>query len=385
MIDYSEIGRETWLESSFLKKNKRLLMMFYLWMEANSILDFKFKFIHFLDLLTDISKEDVLQIQKDWEYIVAKIKRGDAHLLSEGDTYYLGACTKAANNKVTRVQFVKDRPDAKPRAFSLKQQYLNYLIQTKLLKKNITTESIFKKVRRVETIEDAVKGIFTPFLGTTDKEILKKLGLNLNKGAKGYKRSIVNRIFGVNSGRIEELEKANITLKVLTLESTGTLKESVAFRAFKFKELVNEVWYDEIEEEMADFHFQLESRKFLFVVFQKQKNSQDIVLMKTMFWNFPIVDMPKAEEVWKKTINLINEGQIIKEVRIMKNGKERVLTHFPGLVFNGVAHVRPHAQIAADTELLPIPDQHTGRKEMTKQCFWLNAKYVERAIQGHNE
>jgi DNA mismatch repair protein MutH len=144
MINYETVINESWKLSSFLKKNKTLLLMFYLWIENQSILDYEFKFIHLLNLLEDISDEDVYQIQKDWEYIVSKIKRGEAHLLSEGDTYYLGACTKAMDSSVTRNQPMSSIP-AKPRAFSFKQQYINYLVQTKLLGEKTNSDSIFKK------------------------------------------------------------------------------------------------------------------------------------------------------------------------------------------------------------------------------------------------
>ncbi len=237
MINYDTVVNETWKLSSFLKKNKSLLLMFYLWKENKSILDYEFKFVYLLNLLEDISSEDVFQIQKDWEYIVSKIKRGEAHLLSEGDTYYLGACTKAANSRVVRDQPMNRAP-AKPRAFSFKQQYINYLIQTKLLGEKTNTDSIFKKQRRIETIEDLIKEKFSIFIGKTDEEILGKLGSNLGTKAKSYKRLIVNRILDVNSNNIEELEKANITLKVITLEHSGTLRESMSFPAFDYKDLV---------------------------------------------------------------------------------------------------------------------------------------------------
>lgn len=363
MINYDTVVNETWKLSSFLKKNKSLLLMFYLWMENKSILDYEFKFVHLLNLLEDISDEDVFQIQKDWEYIVSKIKRGEAHLLSEGDTYYLGACTKAANSRVVRDQPMNRAP-AKPRAFSFKQQYINYLIQTKLLGEKTNTDSIFKKQRRIETIEDVIKEKFSVFIGKTDKEILNKLGSNLGTKAKSYKRLIVNRILDVNSNNIEELEKANITLKVITLEHTGTLRESMSFPAFDYKDLVTQIWNDEEEESMADFHLQLETKKFLFVVFQKQKGSAHIVLKKTMFWNFPMKDISEAESVWQKTIDCINEGRYDK---------------LPKLKDSHVAHVRPHGKDSTDTISTP---QNT--QEM-KRCFWLNAKYIQQAIENKKD
>lgn len=364
MINYDQVVKETWKTSSFLKKNQVILLMFYLWVQSQSILDYEFKFIHLLDLLNDLSEEDVFQIQKDWEYIVAKIKRGEAHLLSEGDTYYLGACTKAANSRVVRDQPMNSRISAKPRAFSFKQQYINYLIQTKLLGKKSNTDSIFKKQRRIETIEDIVKEKFAPFIGKTDKEILSKLNSDLGKKSKSYKRLVVNRILDVNSNHIEELEKANITLRVITLEHTGNLKESISFPAFNYKDLVNEVWYDDEEEIMADFHLQLETKKFLFVIFQKQKGDDNIILRKIMFWNFPIQDLNEAEKVWQKTIDCINDGRY---------------NELPKIKDSFVAHVRPHGKDSTDTIETP-----QGTKEM-KRCFWLNAKYIQQAIENNKD
>lgn len=379
MIDYDEVIKETWLESSFLKKNKILLLMFYLWAKNQSILDYEFKFIYLLNLLDDISDEDVFQIQKDWEYIVTKIKRGEAHLLSEGDTYYLGACTKAANSRVVRDQPMNRTP-AKPRAFSFKQQYVNYLIQTKLLGEKTNTDSIFTKQRRIETVEEVIKERFTPFFGKTDKEILAKLDSNLSKKAKSYKRLIANRILGVDSDNVEELEKANITLKVITLEHTGSLRESISFPAFDYKDLVTQVWYDDEEEAMAEFHLQLETRKFLFVVFQKQKGNKDIILRKIMFWNFPMKDIDEAKKVWEETVDLVNQGKIVKEVKVQKNGKKKRFTYFPNSANNRIAHVRPHGKNSADTSSLPVQDILTGEKMYTKHCFWLNAKYIQKAL-----
>lgn len=360
MINYDTVVSETWGASSFLNKNKTLLLMFYLWAENQSILDYEFKFAHLLNLLEDISSEDVFQIQKDWEYIVAKIRRGEAHLLSEGDTYYLGACTKAANSRVVRDQPMNRMP-AKPRAFSFKQQYINYLIQTRLLGEKTNTDSIFKKQRRIETIEDAIKEKFAPFIGKTDREILSRLNSTLGRKSKSYKRLIVNRILDVNSSNIEELEKANITLRVITLEHTGTLKESISFPAFDYKDLVNQIWYDDEEETMADFHLQLETKKFLFVIFQKQKDSNEIILRKTMFWNFPMVDIGEAENVWQRTVDCINEGRY---------------DELPKISESYVAHVRPHGKDSADTVETPQKTQ-----EM-KRCFWLNAKYIQQAIEN---
>jgi len=363
MIDYNDVVNETWEQSSFLKKNKHLLLMFYLWIKNKNILDYEFKYIYPLNLLDGISDEDIYQIQKDWEFIVAKIKRGEAHLLSEGDTYYLGACTKAANNTIVRDQPMSNEP-AKPRAFSFKQQYINYFIQNKLLgNADANTNSIFKTLRRVETIEDRIKEIFSPYIKKNDRQILFMLGSNLQRKSKSYKRLIVNRILGINSNKIQEIEKANVTIKVITLEATGNLKESISFPAFDYFDLVSQTWSASRGDSMADFHYQLETKKFLFVVFQKQKGSDKIILKRTLFWNFPMKDLDEAERVWQKTVDCINEGRY---------------SELPKMKDSSVAHVRPHGKNAKDTIETP-----QGTQEM-KRCFWLNAKYIQNVIDNQN-
>lgn len=359
MINYKEIIRENWETSSFLKKNGLLLLMFYLYLENHSLLDYEFKFVYLLELLKDISAQDVAQIKKDWEFIVEKIRRGEAHLLSEADTYYLGACTKARNSEVLREQPGAEIL-AKPRAFSLKQTYLNYIIQKNLLGIDVDADSIFKGQKKVKTIEEVVADKFKRYIGKTNREIMSSLGWELTTKPKNFKRLLANRILtGTGSNKVEELEKANITLRVITLEHTGTLKESISFPAFDYKDLATQVWYDEEKEIMSDFHSELETNKFLFVVFQKIKGSKDIILKKIQFWNFPMKDLPEAERVFEKAKECIRTGHY---------------EQLPKISESNVAHVRPHGADGTDTIETP---QHT---QELKKCFWLNAKYIQKAL-----
>jgi DNA mismatch repair protein MutH len=134
----------------------------------------------------------------------------------------------------------------------------------------------------------------------------------------------------------------------------------MSFPAFDYKDLVTQVWSDDENDIMADFHTQLETKKFLFVVFQKQKDSEDIILKKTMFWNFPMKDITEVERVWKKTVDCINNGNY---------------GDLPKLKESPISHVRPHGKDSTDT--LETPQ---GTQEM-KRCFWLNAKYIQHAIE----
>lgn len=45
-------------------------------------------------ILWQIPEKDLLLIKSDYETIANRVRKGEAHLLSEGDTMYLGACRK---------------------------------------------------------------------------------------------------------------------------------------------------------------------------------------------------------------------------------------------------------------------------------------------------
>lgn len=356
MIDYMSIIDEVWDTSSFLKKNKLLLLMFYLFEKDKSILDYKFKFVKLLNLLSEISEADIVQIKKDWETIVNKIKAGEAHLLSEGDTAYLGAATKASKSTDRRPQ-PNNSISAKPRAFSLKTTYINYLIQRFLGKEDKNTISLIDKDKELPlTIEENIYSRFNKYLNKTNLEIEESFSLHYKKRPKNHRRLLINKLLGASSNKIEEFEKANITLKVVALEPSGKLVESISFPIFRYKEIVNEIW------EESDFFNQLNEKRFLFVIFQKTKEGFD-VLRNVKFWNFPMKDIDSVKWVWEETVKRIKNKQAYK---------------LPSIKENAVAHVRPHGRNSNDKI-----DTGYGTKEV-KKCFWLNAKYIEEQLNTKN-
>ncbi|MDM5264571.1 Sau3AI family type II restriction endonuclease [Sulfurovum sp. XTW-4] len=352
MINYMNIINEEWESSSFLKKNKLLLLMFYLYEKDIDLSTYEFKLIHLLDLLSETSKEDIAQIQQDWKTIVNKIKAGEAHLLSEGDTAYLGAATKASTSKSRRPQPNSDKP-AKPRAFSLKQSYLNSLIQKYLGKEDRETFSLFDDKSLPKTIEENIHSRFAPYIGCTNTDIEKELEIFYEKRPKSHRRLLVNRILGTNSNKIEELEKADITLRVIALEPSGVLKESISFPKFDYLTIVDELW------EESAFYEQLTTKRFLFVVFRKQKDG-NAILEKIKFWNFPMKDIHEAQLVWEETVKRI---------------KAHKADALPGIKDSPSVHVRPHARDSKDT----IPTGY-GTYEV-KKSFWLNAKYIQKQLE----
>ena len=369
IINYFNVVNQEFENSDFIKKNASILLIFYLHQAGYDILDLIIKLVD----EWNFPSTDLEVIKKDWETIRKKIEEGKAHELSEGDTFYLGACTKGANAYSLRKQPYSDEL-AKQRAFSFKQGYVNHIIAS------IANESsgIYGKlipsvtIAKSKTIEEIILSKFKPFYGKSIETILLKLNLSINIKAKSFYANLTKAILGISLEKeIEEFQKAEIIVKTVRVKANNLPKEDISFPTFKYKEIYSDEW------ENSDFKNILE-HKFLFVFFQFEKDK--LILRKVKLWNMPFLDILEAEKVWRKTKKIITDGEIIKGIKTDVNGKISRLTNFPDKEFNRVAHVRPHAKNTSDTFPLPIIDKLLNVSEYTKHSFWLNNSYVRDEI-----
>jgi DNA mismatch repair protein MutH len=367
IINYLDVYKENFETSSFWKKNAHLLLVFYLHEKETDLLDYIIKLVDDWQY----PSEDLIIIKRDWEFINQKIKDGKAHELSEGDTFYLGACTKGS----TALKSFRDQPfnneQAKQRAYSLKGGYVNHIIANIARDETATYGKIIEHheiLDKTQTIEEIVVSKFLPFYNKSAIQIEKELGLELNQKAKNYFANLTNAILGLKLGqKIEEFEKADIQVKTIRLKENNLPKEDISFPTFEYQELIDINWED------SDFKNILES-KFFFVFYQFK--GKELFLRKVKFWNMSQVDIMEAKEVWDKMRKTLEDGRIVKEV----TDKGIRKTFFPKKSENRISHVRPHAQNSDDTYQLPIIDKLTGSVFYTKHSFWLNASYVRDEI-----
>lgn len=374
IINYVEVVNQEFNSSSFWKKNNNLLLVFYIYETGKEKVDYRIEIVD----EWSFPEIDLEIIKKDWDVIRNKVKDGKAHELSEGDTFYLGACTKGSKGGNLRVQ-PNNTIKAKQRAYSLKQGYVNHIIATlsdgtkENYGKLIPSLSIAKKL----SLEEIVISKFKPFYGQSIEQLVDFFKLDtINIKSKQYfsliSKAILNKILEVPLDKLatsylEEFEKAEIQVKTVRLKENNLPKEDISFPTFKYKELINEDWENSAFKEILE-------HKFLFIFFQFE--NEKLVLRNVKFWNMPYNDLLKAKKVWTKTKQIVTNGEIVKAVKTDKNGKEARVTNFPSKKFSKVSHVRPHAKDASDTYLLPVKDNFTNQVEYTKHCFWLNNTYI---------
>lgn len=366
IINYMTEVDLDFFNSSFWKKNNKLLIFFYSYVrDQNGKPDYK-NFEILSTVLHEFSEFDLEIIKQDWANIQQKIKNGEAHLLSEGDTNILGACTKGASKDTLRIQPFSDIP-AKQRAFSLKQGYMSTLVDKYILNKEhtpfVSSDDVSDK-----NFEDIIKEYFVPYLNKTVLDIAHSLNIELNMDAKNKYQLLVSAILGIKRTNLEDTEefaKLNIKFKTIMLEQSGSLKESMSFEHLDFNEIYH-VPYD-----YSDFKIKFESTQWLFVVFQKDDKGTPW-LRKIKLWHVP-------EEILNNEIRkLYNEvKRLMKEEGIIetKSGK-RYLNNLPKSKFNGVCHVRPKGT-NREKSMIDLPNGD----RIPNQCFWFNSQYIRQIIQ----
>lgn len=373
MIPFTEEIEAPFAESSLWAKSQRMLIIFY---ERNR--DAKhLQTIRYVHLFTP-PEDDLRIIRDDYRTIQSYVMAGRAHELSESLTTYLGAATKGVTAEGShRAQYMNPDVLAKARSFSLKQSYVNHILNEYVIGGKKPDEQIIKPgdLESGFSFEDVVSRKLAPYIGKTAREIAVFFGLKYT-GNKAQWTTLTYRMLGIKGNQSEEFLKAGINVRTVRIESDGKLKESLSFSPFSFKNLMTQEW------ERSDLYEFLESTRFFFVVFERRDNEE--VLLGSRFWSMPAADLEgPVRDCWNQIRKMLSEG-VELTAYISKDGDVKYRNNLPKTRDNRVAHVRPHSTKRAyripgspdignvERDGSELPD---GRW-MTKQSFWLNASYV---------
>lgn len=371
MINYCEVVKEDFEDSHFYTKCQLMLLLFYLHRKDVDYLDFEFLF----SVLWKLPEKDLIVIKQDYETIINKIKCGNAHLLSEGDTMYLGACRKGQRGDSLMKQPYNNEVGAPRRAFSLKPAYmrtiLNYVLESGKkavcnFEIRITQEKEQKKQLvstndlRERTFDEILLRRIAPYIGKNYVEIAQERDIDLSKNPKNKFSIIANSLVSegqnFNVNRSEEFLKAGLTMKTIRVQANGNIKEAMSFENIDYIEVAEcEDWFD-------SRLYELYSGRFMFVIFREQTLGQeDYVLDNAFFWTMPQDDLETAKEYWQHIRNNVLEDKIGAQYWWKGSDKRKF-------------HVRPKAQKA--TDLAPTPNGAFAKK----YCYWFNNDYVKQVV-----
>ena len=370
MIDYMAVVNEDFETSLFYIKSRIMLLIFYLYKKGVSKFDLKFIYT----VLWKLPEKDLLIIRHDFETIVNKIRKGEAHLLSEGDTEYLGACRKGQKGENPRKQPFSDIL-APRRAFSLKPAYMRTVLE--FVKQRGTSavsnfeieiskdELVSLEELKSQSFENILLQRFAPFKGQPYQSIATSKNLDISNNPKNKFAIIANAIASSvkcsNVNRSEEFLKAGLTMKTIRISANGIIKESMSFENIDYLEIAEcDEWYN-------SRLYELYSSRFLFVIFKEQNDKQeDYILSDFFFWTMPAEDLQWAEEYWKHIRQVVLENHISKEYWWKIKDRKKF-------------HVRPKATKAI--QLAPTPQGGFAQK----YCYWFNNDYVREIVKNREK
>lgn len=382
MIDYFAIVSTDFADSHLIHKCRLMLLLFYLHVSGQPSYSYKFLF----RVLWSIPEKDLIIIRNDYETIAGKVRRGEAHLLSEGDTMYLGACRKGQKGDKLQRQPFSDE-GAKKRAFSLKPAYMRHILQHVLdsgashfCNYSIPEQPMLELVKKEELaqhpFEQIIKDRFLPYFGKNYTEICEMLGMPPYQSKSKY-ADVAALIASENTSKrlshAEEFIKSGIILKTVRIDQRGMPEESMSFKNIDYDEVYNND--DWIESEA----YELFTSRFLFAVFQKAGdetisiiNSKTgewaeepaYVLTKVFFWTMPQADLTIAEQYWESI-----------RLNVMQNNIS--LDHFWSISDHRRFHVRPKGTKSSYINAAHNPNGGVA----DKFCYWFNADYVKNIIE----
>lgn len=365
MINYCEVVKEDFEQSHFYLKCQLMLLLFYLYKKNCNNLDLKFIF----SVLWKLPEKDLLIIKHDYETILGKIKSGKAHLLSEGDTMYLGACRKGQKGDSLMKQPFSEE-GAPRRAFSLKMSYMRTILQyvvnsgkNAVSNFEIPAEQIVSEELGKHNFDEIILNRFKPYIGKNYQVIAKEKNANISNNPKNKFAIIANAIIATgkcsNINRSEEFIKAGLTMKTIRIQHNGSIKESMSFENIDYMEVAEcDNWYE-------SRLYELFSSRFIFVVFKEQTpNKGDYVLDNVFFWTMPREDLEWAETYWVHIRKNVLDNHISEEYWWKSKDKKKF-------------HVRPKAQKATKLALSP------NGKWVKKFCYWFNNDYVKQIVNNN--
>jgi len=367
-ISYKDPVQDDFYKSHLWKKMNHMLLVHYLRDRGIDRFDYEIKFVN----LFTPPKEDLKIIIEDYELINKKLKEGKAHEISEGDTFYLGACTKGATAaKSLHPQYYGDHVPAKKRNFCLKRSYMDYVLKNYILSNNVPYESITKNAdEEFTSFEEYIIKRINQYQGKTDKELCQLFHREYNNN-KAQWIDLAYRMLGIKGSHAEEFVKANIIVKAIRIEENGSIREHMSFPPFKFKELAKEEW----EESTISEYFT--ETKFLFVIYKSDGSCYR--LLGSQLWNMPQHDLDTiAQKEWTEVKELIQNGITFV------HSKSSISNNLPKPKDSIILHVRPHAQKSAyklndgytSGNITRDANELPNGEWMTTQSFWINKSYI---------
>lgn len=380
-VSLNQIAQQNdFYESQLWHKLEELLLVYYLYDSSKTVpaaeyANFPIQGYHFFRF----SKEDQKIIENDWKIVrdfVANVWEKGLDIEIEfpkisklrNQMAYLDTAPKYPNSPRFRLTRAVVTTIARSH---LGEQFEPLLPQTEF--------SSFQE------LDNILSNLSSKYRGNTIKEIARELCVDLpiyknGKIAKQASAMLVARMFSETASSLEDIElfnKFSICYKTVTLTKQGKRTEDTKFLKVDFQE-----WADEnINFESSFIYTFFAEQKFLFAVFEEQKNND--LYENNVFLGFKRITFDddflgnEVRRTWERVRELVNEKQLINEKLYKKDGSPKI---------NGTG-VQQEAPNLPKSESYAVFLRGTGSDSTKKplminnvqmyyQNFWLKGAYL---------
>ncbi len=340
--------------SRLLFKNKKILIIWYKYEENTNYADMKIMDYQ----LYDLSKDEEI-IKNDFYIIKDMVVKGEAHNISEGQTSYLGACTKAATS-ADRIQQPNSSEPAKPRAFCLKNSYMTGIFRMLLVGNQINTE-----IPTFKTIEEFVFNILKYYIGKTQLEMYNMITSEdyTNRIPKNISKMISDRLIGKDDelkDKNELFKKTTYVIKNLPIYSNREPVERMSFRNLRIFEFEKD-W------EKSDWKQYFEEVTLLVICYEAKD--------KTVKNGYRTLKEIKTISFTDEDLEALKKGYEMVQEAIKKN--DISLLPYPNSYENQIIEIAPKGQKGDDAY------NNFFKKDTTKTTFMLSKKFLEKKLKNN--
>lgn len=301
MINYKNIIQEEYEFSRLISKNKKLLIIWYEYVDDIPYEDFIIREFQLYDMTRD---EEI--IRNDFYTIKQKVIDGLAHDLSEGDSVILGAATKGQKGQ-TAVQPNSDTL-APTRAYSLKNSFFRGVLRDHVegrLRINISTDNV--------TPEGFIWNKLKPYKGSTQLEILSQYGKEYHNKRIPYQigKMISDRVIGTDEElctKHEVFNKSTFVIKNIPILKDNFPIEKATFSTLQHSDF-NTSWDD------SEWKTFFQEVTFIYIGYLGEVNGNKLESGHRLLDRIHKVTFtPDEIEGFGKTYNLIKEVIETKDV-----------------------------------------------------------------------
>jgi len=344
MIGYASVDPDAFVGSSTDLKSRRLLLVFYEWEKDQDVLE-----APILDVVLWDRDEIVAELLPEaYRYVADRVARGQAHLISAGDTPVVGASTKGAAR--TWWQPPDGGEPARPRAFAIKEDYVQRLVRT--------LTSLGAEADTDRRFREALSRQLAPFIGLTAAELNSQLHLGVSMRSKQQVRQVAQGMMtwlrdGNHLERgFEELAEQGVTARAIRVDPIRLKPaEDVQLGIVPFDELVSMPFEGSRVAERTE--------ELLFLLFEKRADLPSSRFLSATFWR------PDDDER-----RMIREDYEAARAAIAASALDRIPAG------HQVRVVRYGTKGEKGADSLPLPD---GTRT-TKRAFYITKRYLQSVL-----